>query len=70
VAPFVESGNVHLPDPSLAPWIDEYIVEHTSFPNSPHDDQVDCTSQALHRLLGAQHSAEEARGWLRAYAST
>jgi predicted phage terminase large subunit-like protein len=65
VAPFVESGNVHLPDPALAPWIDDYVVEHSSFPNSPHDDQVDCTSQALHRLLAGQTSAEQARDWLR-----
>lgn len=67
VAPFQESGNVHLPDPALAPWIDEYVVEHTSFPNSPHDDQVDCTSQALHRLLAGQAGAEQAMEYLRAY---
>lgn len=69
VAPFVESGNVYLPDPALAPWIDEYVVEHTSFPNSSHDDQVDCTSQALHRLLAGQAGAEQAMAYLRAYQS-
>lgn len=67
VAPFVESGNVHLPDPALAPWIDDYVVEHSSFPNSPHDDQVDCTSQALNRLLAGQAGAEQAMDYLRAY---
>lgn len=67
VAPFVESGNVYLPDPALAPWIDEYVQEHTSFPNSPHDDQVDATSQALHRLLAGQSGAEQAMEYLRAY---
>ncbi|MFE9448276.1 phage terminase large subunit [Streptomyces sp. NPDC006739] len=69
VAPFVESGNVHLPDPALAPWIDEFVVEHTSFPNSPHDDQVDCTSQALNRLLAGQAGAEQAMDYLRALQS-
>ena len=67
VAPFVESGNVHLPDPALAPWIDEYVVEHISFPNAAHDDQVDATSQALHRLLAGQAGAEQAMEYLRAY---
>lgn len=67
VAPFVESGNVHLPDPALAPWIDEYVQEHTGFPNASHDDQVDATSQALHRLLAGQSGAEQAMEYLRAY---
>ncbi|MFD4968953.1 phage terminase large subunit [Streptomyces sp. NPDC058424] len=67
VAPFVESGNVYLPDPSLAPWIDDYVVEHTSFPNASHDDQVDCTSQALDRLLGSHTGVEQAMDWLRQF---
>lgn len=67
VAPFVEAGNVHLPDPALAPWIDEYITEFQSFPNSAHDDQVDATTQALHRLLAGHGSADRAMEWLRGY---
>jgi predicted phage terminase large subunit-like protein len=67
VAPFQEAGNVYLPDPSMAPWIDEYLTEHSAFPNASNDDQVDCTSQALNRLLGSQHSAEQAMDWLRGY---
>jgi len=69
VAPFVESGNVYLPDPLLAPWIDDYLIEHISFPNAAHDDQVDTTSQALHRLLAGQAGAEQAMQYLRAYQS-
>ncbi|MFF7142246.1 phage terminase large subunit [Streptomyces nodosus] len=67
VAPFVESGNVYLPDPTLAPWIDEFVVEHISFPNSSHDDQVDTTSQALNRLLGSHTGVEQAMDWLRQF---
>lgn len=67
VAPFQESGNVYLPDPTLAPWIDDYVVEHTSFPNASHDDQVDCTSQALDRLLGNQSGFEQAKDWLKQF---
>lgn len=51
VAPFVEAHNVLLPDPTIAPWVADYIEEHAGFPNASHDDQVDTTSQALHRLL-------------------
>lgn len=51
VSPFVESGNVYLPDPSLAPWVGAFVEEHAGFPNGSHDDQVDMTSQGLNRLL-------------------
>jgi predicted phage terminase large subunit-like protein len=67
VSPFVESGNVHLPDPAMAPWIDEFVVEHSAFPNASHDDQVDSTTQALHRMLGGQNGPEQAKAWLNAY---
>lgn len=67
VAPFVEAGNVHIPDPALAPWVDEYVTEHQAFPNGAHDDQVDATTQALHRMLGGQGSAESAMEWLRGF---
>ncbi|WP_439947174.1 phage terminase large subunit [Streptomyces sp. BBFR109] len=67
VAPFQESGNVYLPDSSLAPWVEDYVVEHTSFPNGSHDDQVDCTSQALDRLLGSTTGVEQAMDWLRQF---
>lgn len=70
VAPFVEAGNVYLPDPSLAPWIGDYVVEHTSFPNASHDDQVDTTSQALNRLLGSHTGVEQAMDWLKQFSAT
>lgn len=49
VSGFVESGFVHLP--SDAPWLEEFLLEITRFPNSKHDDQVDAFSQALHYLV-------------------
>jgi predicted phage terminase large subunit-like protein len=51
VAPLAESRNVHLPDPSIAPWVDEYLTELCTFPTAAHDDEVDQTSQALNRLV-------------------
>ncbi|MBS1983424.1 MAG: phage terminase large subunit [Bdellovibrionales bacterium] len=50
VSPIVESGNVYLPHPSIAPWVDDFIEECASFPNGRHDDQVDAATQALLRL--------------------
>ncbi len=41
----MEQGFVHLP--KEAPWLDDYLRELTSFPNSKYDDQVDSTTQAL-----------------------
>lgn len=47
VTALFESGNVYIPDPSLFPWVREYITELTQFPSVAHDDQVDATTQAL-----------------------
>ena len=49
-APMFEAGNVWLPDPSIAPWINDYIEELIGFPNATYDDQVDATTQALDRI--------------------
>lgn len=51
VSPLVESGNVFLPSPELAPWVGDFIEEASAFPTGAHDDQVDAMSQALNRLI-------------------
>jgi predicted phage terminase large subunit-like protein len=50
VAPLFEAGNVWLPHPSQAPWIQDYIDELMLFPRGKNDDQVDATTQALNRM--------------------
>lgn len=50
VSPQIEAGNVYLPDPSIAPWINDFIEECSKFPFGAHDDQVDAAVQALLRL--------------------
>lgn len=50
VSPSIESGNVYLPHPDLAPWVEEFLEECTQFPNAAHDDEVDAMSQALLHL--------------------
>ncbi|MCO7177027.1 phage terminase large subunit [Sporolactobacillus kofuensis] len=50
VSPDVEAGNVYLPDPSIAPWINDFVEEATVFPNGLHDDQVDAMTQAINQM--------------------
>lgn len=48
VSPLFEAGNVFIPEQSPEnPWVNDYVDELTSFPNAPHDDAVDSTTQAL-----------------------
>lgn len=51
VSPYIEAGNVYLPDPSIAPWIHDFIEECSAFPGGKFDDQVDAMSQALAAFL-------------------
>lgn len=55
VAPFIEAGNVYLPDDEIALFdVDGFIDEAAAFPNGTHDDQVDGCSQALNKMLLAR----------------
>ena len=47
VIPYFESGNVHFPDETLDPTIEDDVDELLRFPNGTHDDFVDMTSQYL-----------------------
>jgi predicted phage terminase large subunit-like protein len=50
VSPLIEAGNVFLPHPLCAPWVNDFIEECAAFPNGAHDDQVDAMTQALLRF--------------------
>lgn len=50
IAPQVESGNVYLPNPSMRPWCQDFLVQWQQFPNGAHDDAVDAATQALKRM--------------------
>ncbi len=50
VAPQAEAQNVFLPDPSIAPWIGDFVEEWAGFPYGKNADQVDASSHAL-RIL-------------------
>jgi predicted phage terminase large subunit-like protein len=49
VAPLIESGHVHLPDPMNNPWVHDFIEECAAFNGQAKEtnDQVDAMSQAI-----------------------
>jgi len=49
ISPLVEAGNIYLPHPEYAPWVNDFIEECVAFPNGAHDDQVDAMTQVLLR---------------------
>lgn len=62
VAPFIEAGNVFIPEPEIAPWVEDYVEECAAFgAGARHDDQVDMTSQALRRLFLPDDTAQGGR---------
>lgn len=48
VTPMIEGGRVFLP--RSAPWLDEFTLECSQFPNSVNDDQVDALTISLDTL--------------------
>lgn len=48
--PFLESRNVYLPDPSIAPWVFDFVEELANFPSGEYDDQVDAFTQGIMML--------------------
>lgn len=60
-SPQIEAGNCFLPGHALpdgtgpdpartAPWVQDFVAEHSTFPNASYDDQVDTTTMLLIRL--------------------
>ena len=62
-APIFESGNFWLPDPSIAPWVNDYIEELVAFPTATHDDQVDMTTQGLLELRNNNNVLDKLSKW-------
>lgn len=55
VAPIIARGRVYLPESTVKPgfprdWVEPFLNQVCSFPDSRHDDYVDTTSQALRVL--------------------
>lgn len=52
VSPFYSAGNVFLPDPTIFPWVVDYVNELAAAPNAPMMDQADASSQILDHWAG------------------
>jgi predicted phage terminase large subunit-like protein len=47
VAPLIQAGNVHVPDPERARWVEAFVSEWCAVPNNAFWDQVDAAAQYL-----------------------
>lgn len=52
VSPCFEAGDILIPDPSIAPWINDWIEEVCGAPHKKYKDRADATSQALIYFMG------------------
>lgn len=50
--PYLEAGNVWVPEPYSKPWLEDFFREVSRFPRFVTDDQVDAMTQALQRMVG------------------
>lgn len=58
-SPFIESGNVLLPEE--APWLSDFLSEMAAFPNGTNDDQVDPMMDAIVDILQGSSSQPQLR---------
>lgn len=59
VQTFWRAGNVHIPDhrelnDRRFSWVKEFVAQHTAFPGSQRDDQVDASTYAIDHILGSR----------------
>lgn len=57
--PFFEAGDIFIPHPDEADWVDGYVDEMLSFPNGEHDDDVDSTTQYINNIKRSKNSIIE-----------
>lgn len=53
ITAYWEAGNIWLPHPDIAPWVNDWIEEVTTFPAAANDDRVDAFTQAVRDLYTA-----------------
>lgn len=51
IAPYVEAGNIWLPNPKYFPWVNRFVDELCTFPSAAHDDAVDFLTQGVNYLM-------------------
>ncbi|MBN9658641.1 MAG: phage terminase large subunit [Acidobacteria bacterium] len=63
VSPQFEAGQVFVPHQDECRWVDELLLEWTSFPAAAHDDEVDSASQALSYLAKQRTQTRLINAW-------
>lgn len=51
VTPYLEAGNLHLPDPATHPWVNDFIEDLLRFPKGQYKDDVDAFVQGVLYLM-------------------
>lgn len=51
VTPYLEAGNLHLPDPAGHPWVHDFIEDLITFPNGTYKDTADAFVQGILYLM-------------------
>jgi predicted phage terminase large subunit-like protein len=59
IAPYVEAGNIWIPDPEEWPEVEEWLEEVCAFPNGVNDDRVATLTQAVMRMKGRGRHEEK-----------
>lgn len=54
IEPYLEAGNIWLPRPQDAPWVEPFVEECAAFPEGANDDQVDMLTQAVIWIVQGQ----------------
>ncbi len=54
--PYLEAGNIFIPQEAEAKWVRDWIEELCGFPNFTHDDQVDAFTQGVNILMSEMNS--------------
>ena len=69
IVPLAEAGKIHLPN--RAHWMNDFLIELTTFPGARNDDQVDAFVMAvtyaqalLARSVGTEQLARDMNGWM------
>lgn len=60
---YVAAGNVHVPSPEIAPWVDGWLAEVEGYPLAAFDDRVDGLSMATAIAFLDQEQAEARDYW-------
>ena len=51
ITPYLEAGNLFLPDPAKHPWVNDFINDLLTFPKGQYKDDIDAFVQGVLYLM-------------------